>query len=343
MKIAIIFGITGQDGSYLANLLLSKGYKVHGVVRRTSAINRYRIDKIEKKFKKNLILHYGDVTDPLNVFEIIKKVKPKEIYNLAAQSHVGISFQKPIYTTTSIVNGCLNILETIRLLNMSKKIKYYQASSSEMFGNNSKKTLDEKSNFDPQSVYAISKIYCYHLTRLYRNTYKIFASNGILFNHESPWRSENFVTKKIVNGLVSVKFGLRNKIKLGNLYSKRDWGYAKDYVEGMWEILQYKKADDFVLATNQSISVKNFINLVLKKLKIKGLWKGKGLKEIYIYKKKTIIEIDKKYFRPAEVHFLKGDYSKAKKCLNWSPKTNLSRLADVMINYELNKIHKKVS
>ncbi len=340
MKIAIIFGITGQDGSYLANLLLSKGYKVHGVVRRTSAINRYRIDKIDKKLKKNLKLDYGDVTDPLNVFEIIKKVRPTEIYNLAAQSHVGISFQKPIYTTNSIVNGCLNILEAIRLLNMSRKTKYYQASSSEMFGNNSKKTLNEKSGFDPQSVYAISKIYCYHLTRLYRNTYKMFASNGILFNHESPWRSENFVTKKIVNGLVDIKFGLRDKIKLGNLYSKRDWGYAKDYVEGMWKILQNKKADDFVLATNRSISVKNFINLVLKKLKIKGSWKGRGLKEVYVYKKKIIIEIDKKYFRPAEVHFLKGDFSKAKKNLRWEPNTNISKLADIMLKYEFDKIYK---
>ena len=341
MKKAIIFGVTGQDGAYLASLLLSKGYKVHGVVRRTSAINRYRLDKIEKKLKNNLYLHYGDVTDPLNVLELIKNIKPREIYNLAAQSHVGISFQEPIYTTATIVNGSLNILESIKSLNLNKKTRYYQASSSEMFGNNSKKSLNEKSNFDPQSVYAISKIYSYHLTRLYRNTYKIFASNGILFNHESPWRSENFVTKKIVNGLVNIKFGLRNKIKLGNLYSNRDWGYAKDYVEGMWKILQYKKADDFVLATNQSTSVKNFINLVLKKLKIKGSWKGKGLKENYIYKKKIIIEVDKKYFRPAEVHFLKGDFSKAKKNLKWSPKTNLSKLADVMINYEFNKINQK--
>lgn len=341
MKKAIIFGVTGQDGAYLASLLLSKGYKVHGVVRRTSAINRYRLDKIEKKLKNNLYLHYGDVTDPLNVLELIKNIKPREIYNLAAQSHVGISFQEPIYTTATIVNGSLNILESIKSLNLNKKTRYYQASSSEMFGNNSKKSLNEKSNFDPQSVYAISKIYSYHLARLYRNTYKIFASNGILFNHESPWRSENFVTKKIVNGLVNIKYGLRNKIKLGNLYSNRDWGYAKDYVEGMWKILQYKKADDFVLATNQSTSVKNFINLVLKKLKIKGSWKGKGLKENYIYKKKIIIEVDKKYFRPAEVHFLKGDFSKAKKNLKWSPKTNLSKLADVMINYEFNKINQK--
>ncbi len=342
MKNAIIFGVTGQDGSYLANFLLLKGYKVHGVVRRTSAINRYRIDKIQKNLKKNLILHYGDVTDPLNVFEIIKKIKPREIYNLAAQSHVGISFQKPIYTTTSIVNGSLNILEAIRLMNLSKRTKYYQASSSEMFGNSLKKKLNEKTNFNPQSVYAVSKIYGYYLTRFYRNTYKIFASNGILFNHESPWRSENFVTKKIVNGLVNIKFGLRDKIKIGNLYSKRDWGYAKDYVEGMWKILQHKKPDDFVLSTNKSVSVKNFINLVLKKLKIKGSWKGKGLKEVYIYNRQTIIEVDKKYFRPAEVNYLKGDFSKANKNLNWKPKTNLSKLADVMIDYEFDKIHKKL-
>ena len=343
MKKAIIFGVTGQDGAYLASLLLNKGYKVYGVVRRTSAINRYRLDKIEKKLKKNLYLHYGDVTDPYNVLELIKNIKPREIYNLAAQSHVAISFQEPIYTTSSIVNGSLNILESIKTLNLSKKIRYYQASSSEMFGNYSNKSLNEKSNFDPQSVYAISKIYSYHLTRLYRNTYKIFASNGILFNHESPWRSENFVTKKIVNGLVNIKFGLRNKIKLGNLYSKRDWGYAKDYVEGMWKILQYKKPDDFVLATNQSISVKNFINIILKKLKIMGSWEGRGLKEVFVHRKKIIIEVDKKYFRPAEVHSLKGDFSKAKKYLKWKPKTNLSKLADVMINYEFNKINQNQS
>ncbi len=341
MKNAIIFGITGQDGCYLANFLLLKRYKVHGVVRRTSAINRYRIDKIDKKLKKNLHLHYGDVTDPLNVVDIIQRVKPKEIYNLAAQSHVGVSFQKPTYTTASIVNGSLNILEAIRLLKMSKKTKYYQASSSEMFGNNSKKILNEKSFFDPQSVYAISKIYGYYLTRLYRSAYKIFASNGILFNHESPWRSENFVTKKIVTGLVDIKFGNSRKLKLGNIYSKRDWGYAKDYVEGMWKILQFKKPDDFVLATNKSISVKDFINLILKKLKMKGSWKGKGLKEVFVFQKKIIIEIDKKYFRPAEVNFLKGSFSKAYRDLKWRPKTDISKLADIMVNYEFEQLKKK--
>ncbi len=294
MNNAIIFGVTGQDGSYLANFLLLKGYKVHGIVRRTSAINRYRIDKLNKNLKKNLELHYGDVTDPLNVLEIIKKIKPKEIYNLAAQSHVGISFQKPIYTTSTIVNGSLNILEAIRILNLEKKTKYYQASSSEMFGNNPSKILNEKSFFDPKSVYAISKVYGYHLTRLYRETYKIFASNGILFNHESPWRSENFVTKKIVKSLVNIKFGNEDKLQLGNLYSRRDWGYAKDYVEGMWKILQSKKPDDFILATSKQISVKDFVILVLKKLNMKGVWKGKGLNESFIYKKKKIIEIKKK-------------------------------------------------
>ena len=239
MKKAIIFGVTGQDGAYLANFLLQKGYKVYGILRRTSAINRYRIDKLEKNLIKKLELIYGDVTDSLNVIETLKKIKPNEIYNLAAQSHVGISFQKPIYTTATIVNGSLNILEAIRILNL-KKTRYYQASSSEMFGNNQSKFLHENSTFDPQSVYAISKVYGYYLTRLYRHSYKIFASNGILFNHESPWRSENFVTKKIVKNLVNIKFGSLKKLELGNLYSRRDWGYAKDYVEGMWKYYRQK-------------------------------------------------------------------------------------------------------
>ena len=341
MKVALIFGITGQDGAYLAKFLLSKKYKVHGVVRRTSAINRYRIDKIDPKLKKNLKLHYGDVTDALNVIDIIKKTKPNEIYNLAAQSHVSVSFNKPIYTTSSIVDGSLHILESIRLLGFNKKTKYYQASSSEMFGNNPSKVLDEKSNFDPQSVYAISKIYGYYLTKFYRTTYQIFASNGILFNHESPWRSETFVTKKIVKGLTSIKYGKHSKLKLGNIYSKRDWGYAMDYVEGMWKILQVKKPDDFVLATNNQISVKEFINLVLKKLKMYGNWKGKGIKETFIYNKKIIIEIDKKYFRPAEVHSLRGNYFKAKRILKWFPKTKISKFTDIMLDYEIKKIKNK--
>ena len=277
MKVALIFGITGQDGAYLANFLLLKNYSVHGVVRRTSAINRYRIDKVDTNLRKKLKLHYGDVTDALNVLELIKKIRPNEIYNLAAQSHVGVSFNKPLYTTSTIVNGSLNILESIRLLNLIKKTKYYQASSSEMYGSNPSKELSENSFFDPQSVYAVSKIYGYYLTRLYRKSFKIFASNGILFNHESPWRSENFVTKKIIKGLVAIKFGKQNNLHLGNLYSRRDWGYAKDYVEGMWKILQYKKPDDFILATNKQISVKEFINLVLKKLDLKGRWRVKDL------------------------------------------------------------------
>ena len=340
MKTAIIFGVTGQDGAYLSDLLLKKGYKVHGIVRRSSAINRYRIDKIDNKYKKNFILHYGDVTDSLNTIDLIKKIKPGEIYNLAAQSHVQVSFEKPLYTTQSIVIGALNILESIRILGLQKKVKYYQASSSEMFGNNPSKILKENSFFDPQSVYAVSKVYSYHLTKFYRNTYKIFASNRILFNHESPWRSENFVTKKIVSALVKIKYGSKKKLNIGNLYSKRDWGYAKDYVEGMWKILQYKKPDDFILATNSQISVKQFIDLVLKKLKMKTVWRGSGLKETLFYNNQTIIQVNKKYFRPAEVHSLRGDYSKAKKALKWKPKTSLSEFVEIMINYEINKIQK---
>ena len=339
MKKAIIFGVTGQDGAYLANFLLQKGYKVYGILRRTSAINRYRIDKLEKNLIKKLELIYGDVTDSLNVIETLKKIKPNEIYNLAAQSHVGISFQKPIYTTATIVNGSLNILEAIRILNL-KKTRYYQASSSEMFGNNQSKFLHENSTFDPQSVYAISKVYGYYLTRLYRHSYKIFASNGILFNHESPWRSENFVTKKIVKNLVNIKFGSLKKLELGNLYSRRDWGYAKDYVEGMWKILQAKKPDDFILATGKQMSVKEFVVMVLAKLDMKGVWRGRGLNETFIYKNKKILEINKNYIRPAEVYYLKGNYSKAKRKLNWYPKTNISKFTDIMINYEISKLQK---
>jgi len=333
-KVSLIFGVTGQDGAYLSDLLLKKGYRVHGVVRRTSAINRYRIDKIDKK-NNNFLLHYGDVTDSLNVINLIKKINPSEIYNLAAQSHVQVSSEKPLYTTQTIVIGSLNILESIRILNLKNKTKYYQASSSEMFGNNPQKILNEKSFFDPQSVYAISKVYGYYLTKYYRHGHKIFASNGILFNHESPWRSENFVTKKIVSNLVKIKFKKNNILKIGNLYAKRDWGYAKDYVEGMWKILQHNKPDDFVLSTNYQISVKKFIDLTIKKLNIKAKWFGTGSKEKLIYKNKKIVEIDKKYFRISDVKSLRGDYSKAKKNLNWKPKSNISRLIDVMIDYEI--------
>ncbi len=337
-KISLIFGVTGQDGAYLSKLLLKKGYIVHGIVRRSSAINRYRIDKINEKNKKNFYLHYGDVTDSLNVLNLIKNIRPREIYNLAAQSHVKVSFDKPLYTSQTICMGSLNILESIRILNM-KKVRYYQASSSEMFGNNPSKVLNEKSFFDPQSVYAASKVFSFYLTKHYRNAFNIFASNGILFNHESPWRGESFVTKKIVSGLTQIKFNKKKRLKVGNIYSKRDWGYAMDYVEGMWKILQNKKPDDYVLSTNRQITVKQFINLTLKELNMKAKWTGKKFSEKLLYKNNVILEIDKNFLRPSEVFSLKGDYAKAKRELSWRPKTNIRKLIKIMVDYEVKNLN----
>ena len=330
IKKALIFGITGQDGSYLAELLLEKNYVVHGVKRKSSSFNTKRIDHIfhKKKFK----LHYGDVTDSLSVSNLINKIKPNEIYNLAAQSHVQVSFELPNYTSAVNAIGVLNILESIR--NSPKKIKFYQASTSEMYGNSYSRYQNEKTEFKPRSVYGISKLFAHNLVVNYREAYNLFLCNGILFNHESPRRGETFVTKKIVDGLKSIK-NLDHKIlELGNIYSKRDWGHAKDYVEAMWKILQHKKPDDFVISTSKMLSVKNFINLVAKKLGLKIFWKGKGLKERALLKKnnKIIIKINKKYYRPTEVDLLCGDFTKAKKILKWKPKYTINQLVDDMIN-----------
>ena len=339
-KKALIFGITGQDGSYLTELLLKKNYIIHGVKRRSSSENTQRIDHLfdNLKFKnKRLFIHYGDVTDSSSTYNIINKTKPNEIYNLSAQSHVRVSFEIPEYTANSTAIGCLRILEAIKSLKLFKT-KYYQASSSEMFGKqSSKKTQNENTKFHPMSIYGVSKVFAYHTTVFYREAYGIFATNGILFNHESPRRGPTFVTKKIIQGLVRIKKGKQSILNLGNLYAIRDWGHAWDYVESMWKIMQYNKADDWVIATNQEISVKKFINITAKKLKIKLMWKNKGLKEVGIdaNSKKTIIKIDKQYFRPGEVDFLKGDYTKARKKLNWRPKSNVHQLIDDMINSEL--------
>ncbi len=336
-KTALIFGVTGQDGAYLSKLLLSKGYNVHGVKRRGSTLNTYRIDDIysDPLIKKNkFYLHYGDVTDSISVFNIIKKINPDEVYNLAAQSHVAVSFEIPEYTTNADALGTIRILEAI--VRVNKKIKFYQAGSSEMFGKVVEKPQNEKTPFYPRSPYGVAKLYSHWITINYRESYNLFASNGILFNHESPLRGETFVTKKIVKGLCKIKLKKQKKLILGNLYSKRDWGHARDYVEAIWKILQHKKPDDFVICTGKQYSIKQFINLVAKQLKLKLFWKGKGINEkAYDQNDKLIIECNKKYLRPSEVDTLQGDYSKAKKQLKWKPKININSLIKDMISYEL--------
>ena len=334
-KIALIFGITGQDGAYLAKFLLKKNYIVHGIKRKSSNFNTQRIDDIyeDRHTKSNFFLHYGDVTDSLIILKIISNIKPNEIYNLSAQSHVGVSFEIPEYTSNVNALGALRILESIKILKMEKKIKYYQAGSSEMFGS-SKPSQNEKTNFQPCSPYAVSKLFAHWITINYRNSFNFFACNGILFNHESPLRGETFVTKKIVKGLVNILLNRQKKLYLGNLYSKRDWGHAEDYVCAMWKILQQKKPDDFVIATGKQYSVKTFITLVANYLKIKIIWKGKGINEKGYWNKKVIIEIDKKYFRPSEVESLRGDFSKARRVINWRPKINIKQLIKHMVDYE---------
>ncbi len=339
-KVALIFGITGQDGSYLAELLLEKKYIIHGVKRRSSSANTERIDHLFDSLNfsnKNFFIHYGDISDGTSTLNLINKIKPDEIYNLAAQSHVRVSFDVPEYTADITALGSLRILESIRILNL-KKTKYYQASSSEMYGLvKNKKSLNEKTPFHPRSIYGISKVFAYHTAVHYREAYKIFACNGILFNHESPRRGPTFVTKKIVQGLVRIKKGLQKKLTLGNLYAVRDWGHAKDYAVSMWKILQYKKPDDWVIATNKDQTVKKFIELVSKKIDISLRWSGKGIKEKGIDNDtgKVIIDLDEKYLRPSEVDFLKGDFSKARRHLKWSPKISTDQLIDDMISDEL--------
>lgn len=337
-KIALIFGVTGQDGAYLSKLLLKKNYIVHGVKRRSSNLNSYRIDDIYSDpltKKTNFFLHYGDITDSISVFNIIKNIKPNEIYNLAAQSHVGVSFEIPEYTTNTDALGTLRILEAIVKIN--KKIKFYQAGSSEMFGKVVETPQNEKTPFYPRSPYGVAKLYSHWITINYREAYKIFAANGILFNHESPLRGETFVTKKVVKALCMIKYNKQRKLYVGNLYSKRDWGHASDYVEAIWKIMQHKAPDDFVICTGKQYSIKQFINMVCKELNIKIKWRGKGLREkAYNKNNKPIIECSKKYFRPAEVDTLKGNYSKAKKILKWSPKHSIKSLIKDMISYELN-------
>jgi GDPmannose 4,6-dehydratase len=344
-KSALIFGITGQDGAYLAELLIKKGYVVHGVKRRSSSLNTARVDHLyqEPHIKnRNFILHYGDVTDSLSVFSIINHVKPNEIYNLAAQSHVAVSFEVPEYTANADALGALRILEAIRSSNLTKKTKYYQAGTSEMFGKVQTVPQNEKTPFYPQSPYGVAKVYAHWLTVNYREAYKIFACNGILFNHESPLRGETFVTRKIVIGLCKIKLGQTKKLLIGNLYAKRDWGHAKEYVLAMWKILQQRKADDYVIATGIQYSVKDFINIVARQLEIKISWKGKGINEKgYNKEGKIIIECDKDYFRPLDVNTLLGDSRKARKILKWNPKIKIKELAKEMVTKELERLKVK--
>ena len=341
-KIALVFGITGQDGSYLAELLLKKGYLVHGVKRRSSSFNTSRIDHIyQEPHAKNRVffLHYGDVTDAISVSSLIKKIKPNEIYNLAAQSHVSVSFEVPEYTANADAIGALRILEAIKFHGFERHTKFYQAGTSEMFGRVQEVPQSEKTPFYPRSPYGVAKVYAHWITVNYREAYKIFACNGILFNHESPVRGETFVTRKIVIALCKIKHGTQKRLHLGNISAKRDWGHAKDYVEAMWKMLQQKSPKDYVISTGKQYSVKDFVNLVLKELNIKFYWKGKGIQsKCYDDKGNCIVECDKTYYRPLEVDTLLGDSRKARKELKWKPKYKIKDLVAEMVNSELNKL-----
>ncbi len=337
MKKALITGITGQDGAYLAEFLLNKGYEVHGIRRRISIFNTQRIDHLYDDLytSKNFFLHYGDMTDSSSLLRIIKESEPDEIYNLAAQSHVAVSFEEPEYTANSDALGALRMLEAIRILGLEKKCKFYQASTSELYGLVQEIPQNEKTPFYPRSPYAAAKLYAYWITVNYREAYDMFACNGILFNHESPIRGETFVTRKITRGLARIKCGLQEKLFLGNLDSKRDWGHAKDYIEAQWLMLQQNKPEDFVIATGEQHSVRDFIIKACNHLNIDIDLRGDGIEEKGYFNDKCILEIDPGYFRPTEVDTLLGDASKAKEKLNWSPKVKFDELVGSMIDEDL--------
>ena len=360
-KVALITGITGQDGSYLADFLLKKGYTVHGLRRRVSLFNTSRIDHLyqdyhEKKLK--LILHYGDMTDASNILLVLRKSQPDEIYNLAAQSHVAISFESPEYTSDVNALGTLRILEAIKILGLSKKVKFYQASTSELYGDVQEVPQRESTPFYPRSPYAISKLYAYWIVINYREAYGIYACNGILFNHESPRRGEVFVTRKITRGLTRIALGLQNILYMGNINSLRDWGHAKDYVRMQWMMLQQKQPEDFVIATGKQHSVRDFIEIAAQELGIKIKWTGQGVKEVgkvhslspviknqktHLKSQKVIIKIDPRYFRPTEVETLLGDPSKAKKLLGWKPRFTLKQICKEMIKEDLAEAKKALT
>jgi len=331
MKKALITGITGQDGSYLAELLLSKGYEVHGMVRRSSLINTHRIDHIYERIH----LHYGDLTDAVNVMGVIRKVEPSEIYNLGAQSHVKVSFEMPEYTANVDALGTLRILEAVRMLGMEKDVRIYQASTSELYGGVLGTPLSETTPFHPRSPYGVAKLYGYWIIKNYREAYGFHASSGILFNHESPRRGETFVTRKITQGLSRISVGIQKVLYLGNLNAKRDWGHAKDYVEAMWLMLQQDEPDDYVIATGEQYSVRDFVNEAAPYFGFKLDWMGEGEDEVALdwNTKKTIIGINPRYFRPAEVDSLLGDATKAKEVLGWEPKTSFKELVEDMCIY----------
>ena len=336
VKVALITGITGQDGAYLAEFLLKKGYIVHGIKRRSSSFNTARVDHLYKdphERNVNFFMHYGDLTDSTNLIRIIQETQPEEIYNLAAQSHVQVSFETPEYTANSDGIGTLRLLEAIRILGLEIKTKFYQASTSELYGQVQEIPQKETTPFYPRSPYAVAKLYAYWITVNYREAYDIFACNGILFNHESPIRGETFVTRKITMAATKIKHGLQEKLYLGNLDAKRDWGFAGDYVEAIWLMLQQREPEDYVIATGETHSVREFTELAFKEAGINIIWKGKGREEVGLDAStgKVLIEIDPRYYRPTEVDLLIGDPSKAKEKLGWEPKVRLEELVKIMI------------
>jgi len=344
-KVALITGITGQDGAYLAELLLGKGYTVHGVKRRSSLFNTDRIDHLYKDQHEKQVkffLHYGDLTDSSNLIRIIQETQPDEIYNLAAQSHVKVSFETPEYTANADGIGTLRILEAIRILKMESKTRFYQASTSEMYGYVQEVPQKETTPFYPRSPYGVAKVYGFWITKNYREAYNMYACNGILFNHESPLRGETFVTRKITRAAAKIHLGLQEKLFLGNLDAERDWGHAKDYVEGMWMMLQQKEADDFVLATGKKITVRKFVELAFAEVGVTLKWEGKGVEEkgMDSVTGKIIVEVDPAYFRPTEVDLLIGDATKAKEKMGWEPKHTLEQLVKEMMESDV-KIFQK--
>lgn len=341
-KTALITGVTGQDGAYLAELLLAKGYTVHGIRRRSSSFNTGRVEHIYQDLhaeNRKFTMHYGDMVDATNLIRIIQDTQPDEIYNLAAQSHVHVSFETPEYTANADALGTLRLLEAIRILGLEKTTKFYQASTSELYGD-AKPPQSENTAFQPRSPYAAAKLYAYWIVRNYREAYGIFASNGILFNHESPVRGETFVTRKISRAVAAIKVGKQEKLYLGNLDAKRDWGHARDYVEGMWRILNYKKPDDFVLATGEAHSVREFVELAFRHVGVDIEWAGQGVEEKGINRAtgKCLVEVDPRYFRPTEVDYLLGDCSKAQAELGWSATTLFEELVREMVESDLKMV-----
>ena len=346
-KIALITGVTGQDGAYLSELLINKNYEVHGIKRRSSSFNTSRIDHLyQDKHQENVnfFLHYGDLTDSTNLIRIIQEVQPDEIYNLGAQSHVKVSFEIPEYTANSDAVGTLRLLEAIRILKMEDKVKFYQASTSELYGKVQEVPQNENTPFYTRSPYGVAKLYAYWIVKNYSEAYKMFACNGILFNHESPLRGETFVTRKITRAVAKINLKIQEKLFLGNLDAKRDWGHAKDYVEGMWKMLQYKQPEDFVLATGKTHTIREFCELSFKEIGVTISWKGEGINEVGIDDAtgKEIIAIDSSYYRPTEVDLLVGNAKKASKLLNWTPKTNLKSIIKEMISSDLENIKKSI-